>query len=268
MEESSELYTVLNVVGINVFSFLLPSELHALTLTSSHLSNEVPKQMVRTCIEVFSQSVGYSVEDKNGNHFSVGFARGDAIADKEGLIKDHLQHIHRDGLRICDTEGASESMEEATAMLNEGRNFLPFTHPNGVENVLISPLYRYHREVGSSTPSAEALSSIWITRCRVKKSRDFVRRAFVYRHLGIKKNQANTFTRLDLIRAWVYCLFRLKQARVMAKSSFDVKWQALDLEAADKDAIQLSGYRERTDSYLIRSELGDLITLEQYQLKV
>jgi hypothetical protein len=265
---TNELYTVLDVMGVNIYSCLLPSELHALTLTSKHLSSDVPQHLVRTCIEVFSQSVGYSIEDKSGNHFSVGFAKGGAFPSKGELVKSHLRHIHRDGLRICDTESEEESMEQATALLRQDKAcFLPFTHPDGDENVMISPRYNFCGRRGLIS-SEEALSSMWIYKCKVMKSRDFVRRAWVYRHLGINKNQANTFTRLDLIRAWVYCLMRLKQARVICESSFDVNWQALNLDVPDKDAIQLSGYRERTDSYFIRSELGDVITVEQYQMRI
>jgi hypothetical protein len=237
-------------------------------MTSRHLSKEVPKHLVRTCIEVFSKSAGYSVEDADGNHFSVGFARGDALPTDGEVVHYHLQHIHRDGLLIRGTETKEESLEQATSLLCEDSTcFLPFIHPDGDENVAISPRYNLYRERGLVSKN-DALSSMWIYRCKVKKSRDFVRRAWVYRHLGIKKNQANTFTRLELIRAWVYCLLRLKQNRITTRSCFDVTWESLNLGVSDEDKIQLFGYRERTDSFLIRSELGDIITLEQYQLRV
>jgi hypothetical protein len=265
---TSELYTVLDVVGVNIYSCLLPSELHALTLTSQHLSNEVPPHLVRTCIEVFSQSVGYSIEDKSGNHFSVGFEKGGVFPSEGELVRNHLRHIHRDGLRIYDTESEEESMQQAAALLRQDNScFLPFMHPEGDENVMISPKYNFYGRRGLIS-GEEELSSMWIYKCKVKKSRDFVRRAWVYRHLGINKNHANTFTRLDLIRAWVYCLMSMKQARVISKSCFDVNWQALNLDVPDKDAIQLSGYKERTDSYIIQSLLGDVITVEQYQMRV
>ena len=268
MDASSGLYTVLDAVCINIYSCLLPSELHALALTSHHLSKEVPRHLTRTCIEVFRKSVGYSVEDKNGNHFSVEFAPGNAIQSKGDVVASHLKHIHRDGLRICNTESKEESMEKATSLLRENNNcFLPFTHPECNENVMVSPEYIFNEDYGKVSPQ-KALSQMWICKCKVKRSRDFVRRAWVYRHLGINKNQENTFTRLDLIRAWVYCLLGLKQNRIVAKSSFDVTWKALNLNNSEHDAVELYSYRERTDSFLIQSELGDTITLEQYQLRV
>lgn len=268
MDNSSGIYTVLDAVCINVYSYMLPSELNALALTSRYLSIEVPRHLTRTCIEVFRNSVGYSVEDKNGNHFSVEFAPGDAIPTKEDVVASHLKHIHRDGLRICNTESKEESLEKATSLLGEGdKCFLPFTHPDCKENVVLSPEYVFHYEYDFIS-SQVALSQMWICKCKVKKSRDFVRRAWVYRHLGINKNRDNTFTRLDLIRAWVHCLLGVKQNRILAKSSFDVTWKALNLNNLVDDAVELYSYRERTDSFLIQSELGDTITLEQYQLRV
>jgi hypothetical protein len=268
MDNSNQLYTILDVVGVNLYSYLLPSELHALTLTSSPLSHEVPKQLVRTCTEVFSKSVGYSVEDKDGNHFSAGFAHGNASANEGDVVTGHLQHIHRDGLRIRGTRSAKESLQQATSLLREDKtSFLPFTHPEGDGNVVISPKYDFIHETHRISKE-DALSSMWVCKCKVKKTRDFVRRAWVYRHLGINKNLANTFTRLDLIRAWVYCLLRLKQNRILTRSSFSVTWHALDREGMGKDTFQLDSFRERTDTLIIQSELGDMITLEQYQLRV
>ena len=266
MDNSNQLYTVLDVVGVNLYSYLLPSELHALTLTSSPLSHEVPKQLVRTCAEVFSKSVGYSVEDKNGNHFSAGFAQGNATVNEGDAVTGHLEHIHRDGLRIRGTRSERESIKRAISLC-EDNSFIPFTHPEGDGNVVISPKYDFIHQTHHISRE-DALSSMWVYKCKVKKTRDFVRRAWVYRHLGINKNQANTFTRLELIRAWVYCLLRLKQNRILTRSTFSVTWHALDPEGMGKDTFQLDSYRERTDSLLIQSELGDIITLEQYQLRV
>lgn len=263
----SELQKVLDVVGVNIYSSLLPSELHALTLSSRHLSEEVPKHLVRTCIEVFSKSVGYYVEDKNGNHFTVGFTKGDAIPSKGEVVYNHLQHVHRDGLRIQNTKTEEDSMKQATSLIENGDKlcFLPFVYCESEHNVLVSPQYTFEEERHELTPSEHVLSSMWICNCKVKKSRDFVRRAWVYRHLGIKKNQVNTFSRLDLIRAWVYCLLHQKQNRVVSRSCFDVSWQVLNLNISEHT---ITLYKERTDSYLVCSELGDTITLEQYQLRV
>ncbi|KAL7554166.1 hypothetical protein ACHAWF_018853 [Thalassiosira exigua] len=119
--------TLLDQIGIEVFKFLHPRDLFSLGLTNHHISKEISKEIIHTCLRQLPQNFTCCIADHQ-----VSFSPGHTFQSREELL-DHLMDKCRAAeLKILGSE--NQSLDDSLAMARR-----TLTSKNGSKFVFINP---------------------------------------------------------------------------------------------------------------------------------
>ena len=179
---TSSFEDILDIVGIEIYTYLVPTELFFVSLCNKDKLSDVKKQLFKVCTRHLPLKLG------NETDIFISFSKGRSFASKERLIDHVLSKIETAGMRVPGTKTVEESLTNARGKLL-GSNCVEL-QVSVFKKCLATSFY--HREGISFGYAAE----------RIKR--------MLYEDPC--KNGAEKDVQLhNFIRDWMFCILSMKQ---------------------------------------------------------
>mmetsp|Transcript_12179 Transcript_12179/g.24992 ORF Transcript_12179/g.24992 Transcript_12179/m.24992 type:complete len:243 (+) Transcript_12179:67-795(+) len=133
-QREGSLQSVIDIIGIEIFSNLEPKDVCNLSQTSQYLSHEINTNLVKICSRYLPLHLG------TGTNYLAQFSKECSYPSKQELLNDLLQKIEKSGLILSGTDNMADSLTKTRKLLSSEQSNATFKHPDSLINDRIPPV--------------------------------------------------------------------------------------------------------------------------------